>query len=65
MGIKTKKFRQGKYVVSRDDGRSFVVLRATREWVIQAQDTLAVGGAQTLRAALYDIRDGWTKGLTK
>jgi hypothetical protein len=66
--LKVTRMRAGKYVVTRArDGALFTVLRATlnSEWIIENDETCALCGAPTLRGALYDIRDGWTKGVTR
>jgi hypothetical protein len=62
------RLRAGKYLVRRvRDGALFTVLRAqlNSEWIIENDETCALGGHPTLRGALYDIRDGWTKGVTR
>ncbi len=64
MKITSKKLCAGKYQIRREDGRIFNVWRGRNEWIIKAQDTLAVDGASTLRVAKADIANSWTP-LTK
>ena len=57
--IQTKRLAPGKYRVLRSDGREFIILRGLLEWVIEAQDTGAVGGHPTFSGAKYSIKQGW------
>lgn len=63
--IKTERVAPGKYLVRRSDGREFIILRGTLEWVIEAQDTFAVDGCPTLSGAKYNIQQGWSKATRK
>lgn len=60
MQIELQRLRPGKYIANRDDGRRFTILRGKREWVIEAQDTLSVDGAPTLRVAVAGLCNLWT-----
>ena len=59
LSIQTTRIAPGKYRVCRADGREFIILRGTYEWVIEAQDTGAVGGHPTFSGAKCSIKQGW------
>lgn len=61
--VQVKCIRAGKYCARRsDDGREFMILRSrsSKEWVIEAQDTMSVDGAPTLQSAIAGLAFRWT-----
>lgn len=53
--ITKTRIRRGKYVVERDDGKRFEIVRGVGHWWVNASWT-----RPTLSAALFDIRNDYT-----
>lgn len=63
MQIKTTKISNGRYMVEREDGEQFRIIRSISgdRWVIERQSDLALTDAHTLQAAKHAIQNKWEK----
>ena len=67
LNVQTRRIKAGKYLVTREDGRKFIALFAPHyigakrgKWIIEAQDTLSVDDAPTLRCAVTELAQRWS-----
>ena len=71
--IKVKQTEPGRFMIGREDGRSFDVRKIFDDpirkkgiyWIIESMDSFAITHEKTFRAVKANISHGWTRGVTK